>query len=82
MLGPLALGGEDGFAKVGRAVLELVEWHGDGFDIGVTLLSEAEDGFIEQDAFVLFGVHAHEAFHEILPVSFARWPVRGAWYVD
>lgn len=52
--------------EVGRGILELLKRHRHGLNKGMSLLPEAEDGLVEQDTFVVLGVHPHQAFHEVL----------------
>jgi hypothetical protein len=46
--------------------LELCPWNGDTFDKGMFLVFECQHCFIEDDPFIFFGKHPHEALHEIL----------------
>lgn len=54
------------YPEVGRRVLELIEWHRNSFNDGMTLLSETADCLVEQYTLVVFGVHLHETFHKVL----------------
>ena len=52
--------------EVSRKDLELGPWNGHTFDKGMFLVFERQHGFVEDNAFILFSKHAHEAFHEVL----------------
>ena len=57
---------ESTYPEVTREVLEFRPRNRDTFDKGVFLVFECKHSFVEDDSFVLFSKHAHEALHEIL----------------
>ena len=46
--------------------LKICPWNWDAFDVGVVLVLECQHSFVEDNSFILFSKHTHEALHKVL----------------
>ena len=54
------------YPEVAREDLKIRPGNWDAFDESMFLVFKRQHGFVEDNAFILFSKHAHEAFHEVL----------------